>query len=253
MLWVLYVELSSMLLEVRDLEVDVGGREVLRGVNLSMGESEIHFLLGPNAAGKTTLLSAIAGVPRVSVKRGKILFDGKDVTFTPLDERARLGIALAYQLPPELVGVSLRSLARLLSDRFNTAPYMEKLAKMLDLEHLLDRESFRGFSGGERKRAELFLISLMRPRLALLDEPDSGVDIDSLNLIAEAIRFINKEFGSSILIVTHTRLLMEKVEAQKAHVLCNGGIVLASSPRGVLEVVEKTGYKGLCGEGEEND
>jgi Fe-S cluster assembly ATP-binding protein len=238
----------SMLLEVKDLSVAIGSHEVLKGVNLSAGESEIHYLLGPNAAGKTTLLSAIAGVPRVRVKSGKVVFDGVDVTSYPLNERAKMGIALAYQLPPELVGVSLRSLAKLVASRFNTEMYVERLSRMLSVETLLGRDSFKGFSGGERKRAELFLTSLMRPRLALLDEPDSGVDIDSLSLIAEAIEFIHEEFGSTMLIVTHTRLLMESVSAKEVHVLCNGGIIYRGPPGEVMGRLEEGGYRGLCAE-----
>lgn len=236
------------LLEALDLHVKVGDAEVLRGVSLGVGEAEVHFLMGPNAAGKTTFLSALAGLPRVRVVSGRVLLDGEDVTGLPVVERARRGVALAYQIPPELVGVPLRSLAKLVSGRFGTGAYVEELSRRLRLEHLMGRDSFRGFSGGERKRAELFLVALMRPRLALLDEPDSGVDLDSLWLIADALSFVSEEFGTAMIVVTHTRALIEKVGGTAAHVLCDGRIVYSGAPGSVAGLVEEKGFRGLCGE-----
>ena len=231
------------LLEVRDLWVEVGGRLVLRGVSLAVGEGEVHALFGPNAAGKSTLLMTIMGIPRLRVVRGRILYGGVDITHVPPYERARMGIALAFQRPPK-VGVKLRSLIEAMRGVYSDGgPAPEELG----LGYLLDRELHHGFSGGESKRVELFLAMLQRPRLALLDEPDSGVDVESL---ADVAKFIERwvESGVSMVIVTHTGSILERLsKVDAAHVMVDGRIIVTSrSPAKLLELVRSVGYSGLA-------
>lgn len=236
------------MLSVFDLHASVDSGEVVRGVSFKINEGEIHLLLGPNGAGKTTLLSAIAGLPRVKVVHGRIVLGGVEITGLPAYERARLGVVLAYQIPPELTGISLGKLALMLSERFGTKSHLDKLADMLELGHLLDRDAFRGFSGGERKRAEVFLTALLKPKVALLDEPDSGVDVDSVSLIAEAIRYMAAEFNSSLLVVTHTHTLAALLGSVPAHVLINGRIACEGGAESLLDKLRKKGFGGVCGQ-----
>lgn len=234
------------MLAVSDLHASVGGVEVVKGVSFELGEGEIHLLLGPNGAGKTTLLAAIAGLPRVRVTRGKVFLGGVEITGFPAYDRARLGVVLAYQIPPELTGVPLGRLASILSERFGTKPYFDELVSLLELRHLLERDTFHGFSGGERKRAEVFLTALLRPKVALLDEPDSGVDVDSVSLIAEAIKYMASEFNSSLLVVTHTQMLASLLGSVPAHVLIDGKIACEGDAESLLDRLRKKGFGGIC-------
>jgi len=235
-----------VVLRVVGLRVEVGGGEVVKEFSLEVGEGEVHLLLGPNGAGKTTLLSAIAGLPRVRVTGGRVLLGGVDVTGLSATERARMGIALAYQIPPELTGVSLEKLAALVAERFGTSRHLGELAELLELKHLMGRDAFRGFSGGERKRAEVFLTALLRPKVALLDEPDSGVDVDSVSLIAEALRFMAAEFNSALLVVTHTRMLAEQLRSTAAHVLIDGRVSCSGPPDEILSRIARGGFSEAC-------
>ncbi|MEM2245058.1 MAG: ATP-binding cassette domain-containing protein [Thermofilum sp.] len=234
------------MLSVSQLYASVDGTEIIKGVDLEVGEGEVHLLLGPNGAGKTTLLSAIAGLPRVRVTRGRIALGGVEVTGLPAYERARLGLVLAYQIPPELTGIPLGKLAAMLAERFGTKPHFEELASLLGLGHLLGRDAFRGFSGGERKRAEVFLTALLRPKVALLDEPDSGVDVDSVSLIAEAVRYMAAEFNSSVIVVTHTQMLASLLGSVPAHVLVDGRIACKGDAESLLDKLRKRGFGGVC-------
>lgn len=234
-------------LDVSGLTASIGGREVVRNVSLSLRSGEKVLLLGPNGAGKTTLLSAIAGLPRVSVESGRVLLDGEDLTGLPAHERARRGVALAYQIPPELTGVTAARLAEQIASRFGTRDLIPVLAEILEVEHLLRRDAFKGFSGGERKRTEVFLTALMRPKFALLDEPDSGVDVDSIKLIARALDFIVSEFSAGLLVVTHTRLLAEQVGASRGMVLMGGRLACEGGALELLSRLEKVGFEGVCG------
>jgi len=175
-----------------------------------------------------------------------VLLGGVDVTGLSATERARMGIALAYQIPPELTGVSLEKLAALVAERFGTSRHLGELAELLELKHLMGRDAFRGFSGGERKRAEVFLTALLRPKVALLDEPDSGVDVDSVSLIAEALRFMAAEFNSALLVVTHTRMLAEQLRSTAAHVLIDGRVACSGPPDEILSRIARGGFSEAC-------
>jgi len=238
--------LGFRVLEVRGLRVVVGGVEVVKGVDLGVGRGEVHVIMGPNAAGKSSLLAAIAGLRKYRVVSGKVLFEGRDVTHLPLDERARLGIALAHQIPPVIKGVRVRDLVTALIRKYGVGN-SGSLASLLRVGELMDRYLFLGFSGGERKRLELYLASLQRPKLAMLDEPDSGVDVDSLSSIAEAIAELVRS-GSSVLLVTHTGYVLEKLSKlcgiDYAHVMVRGRIVYSGLADEVVPLIMKHGYSG---------
>ncbi len=234
------------MLEVRGLRVVVSGSEVVRGVDLRVGRGEVHVIMGPNAAGKSSLLAAIAGLRRYKVVSGKVLFEGRDVTYLPPDERARLGIALAHQIPPVIKGVRVRDVVTALVRKYGVGN-SGSLASLLRVGELMDRYLFLGFSGGERKRLELYLTSLQRPKLAMLDEPDSGVDVDSLSSIAEAIAELVR-LGSSVLLVTHTGYILERLsklcDVDYAHVMVRGRIVYSGLADEVVPLIMKHGYSG---------
>jgi len=234
-----------MMLELRDLVVSVEGTTVLKGVSLAVPQGELHVIMGPNGSGKSTLLASIMGLPHVRIESGKILFEGRDITNLPPYERARLGIALAYQNPPEIKGVKLRDIAKFMLEKYSCED-SALLSKMLRVDALLNRDLFVGFSGGEKKRAELFLSLLQSPKLAMLDEPDSGVDIESADNIARVIDLLIRK-GGSVILVTHTGLITSRLSRiDRVHILIDGKIAYTGSPDEVLPVVFKFGYrKGL--------
>ncbi len=235
------------MLKVVGLHARVGGREILQGVDLEVSDNEVHVLLGPNGAGKSTLLSAIMGLPWVEVTQGKIIFNGEDVTKLAPEERAKKGIAISYQFPPKISGLKLRELAASIAQRFGTNGELEELAKKLNLEYLLDRELNVGFSGGEMKRAELYLTLLQAPKIALLDEPDSGVDVENLQLIASGIQEL-VDRGSSVIVVTHTGIILKYLKrTDVAHVLVSGKIVCSGKPEEVVEKVLREGFEACRG------
>ncbi|ADV65008.1 ABC transporter ATP-binding protein [Desulfurococcus mucosus] len=231
-----------MSLEIRGLSVTVGDRLVLRDVSLTVQHGELHVVMGPNGSGKSTLLASIMGLPYLKVVSGKIYFGGRDITDLPPYERARLGIALAHQNPPEVKGVKLRDVARFMLEKYRCED-SAMFSKLLRVDPLLERDLFLGFSGGEKKRAELFLSLLQSPKLAMLDEPDSGVDIESADSIAHVIDLLTRK-GSSVILVTHTGLITNKLSRiDRVHILMEGRIVHSGSPDEVLPVVFKLGYR----------
>jgi len=234
-----------VLLVVKDLVVEVHGRRVLQGVNLRIGEGEVHVVMGPNAAGKSSLLASIMGLSRYRVVSGKIIFNGEDVTSKPSFERAQKGIALSYQIPPQIKGLKVKDfISAMLSKYRCSGDYF--IAKMLGVEYLMDRYLFVGFSGGERKRMELYITLLQNPKLAMLDEPDSGVDVESINRIVDAINVL-VERKTSILLVTHTGYILEKLRNKRdidvVHLMMNGKIMFSGLPDEVIPLVFKYGYK----------
>ncbi len=229
-------------LELVNLRVCVEDREVIKGVSLRVERGEVHVVVGPNGSGKSTLLSAIMGLRKVKVCGGSIIFEGRDITDMPSYERAKLGIALAHQNPPEIKGVRLLDVMNAMAKKYGCSD-CTSLTKTLLVDSFLSRNLFVGFSGGEKKRAELFLLMLQNPELALLDEPDSGVDVESIGMLARAIESLRNR-GTRIILVTHTGAIMEKLSRiNKVHVLIDGRIVYSDSPDVVLPVIFKLGFK----------
>ena len=245
------------LLEIKDLHVDVNGKEILSGVNLEIGKREVHVLLGPNASGKTTLVMTLIGIPPYKVSKGEIIFDGTNLVNLSIDQRARKGIGFAFQFPPAINGVKLRDIIRLCGGKEPWDPNKEReeifateaLKKVGLPASFKDRDVNVGFSGGERKRSELAQIFAMKPQLLVLDEPDSGVDIDSLKLIGGQVDSFVKETGGSLLLITHHRHILQYMDADLAHVMCDGKIAVSEHPEDILSKIEEQGYcayMGVC-------
>jgi len=234
-----------MLLRLENLSVCVEDKAILRNINLSIDHGELHIVMGPNGSGKSTLLSAIMGLPHLRICGGRIYVDEQDVTDKPCYERAKLGIALANQNPPEIRGVRFKDIASSIIKRYGCSD-CTLMSKILRIEPLLDRELFVGFSGGEKKRAELYLVMLQSPKIALLDEPDSGVDIESIDNIASAIEYL-LERKTGVVLVTHSGVITNKLSRiNRIHVLMNGEILYSGYPDEVLPIIMKFGYsKGL--------
>lgn len=237
------------MLEVRDLHVAVGRRRVIRGLSLSIKAGEVHVLMGPNACGKTSLVMAIAGLPSYRLVRGRILFEGEDLSQRGVEERARLGIALAYQSPPEVRGVKLGGLLDFIARRFcpgSSGGSVRWLGRMGLDGSFGDREVNVKFSGGEKKRAELAQVFAMRPRLMMLDEPDSGVDVDSLRLIGREVRRVREELGCAVLLITHHRHILQYLRPDVCHIMYEGRIIASASPEELMPRVEEIGYEALA-------
>ncbi|HWR98288.1 MAG TPA: ATP-binding cassette domain-containing protein [Candidatus Methanoperedens sp.] len=242
--------MSAPVLEVCDLSVSAGERPVLRHVSLTVLPGEVHVLLGPNGGGKTTLLMAIMGMPGYRVTGGRVLFRGEDVTGLGADERSRRGIALSFQRPPSVRGVTARTLVGQILARRGLAPETAgELAGSLQSEPLLDRDLNVGLSGGELKRSELLQLLALDPALALFDEPESGVDLDGIAVVGAGMRRLlgrggEGSPGKAALIVTHTGHILREVPADHGHVLVRGAIVCRGEPRALFADVRAHGYEG---------
>ncbi len=238
------------MLTVTGLCVSVDETEILHHVDLEVNKGEIHALFGPNGSGKTSLLMAIMGIPPYRVTAGQILFQGEDVTDLPVHERARRGIGVSFQRPPVIRGLKTRQLVDICSKGQADA---EALASSLDMGVFLDRDVNYGFSGGEIKRAELLQLLAQNPDLALIDEPESGVDLESIALIGEAVnRLLKRDIRlrerretspKAGLIITHTGHILDYVKVDRAHVMCHGHIGCSGHPRELLEEIRKMGYE----------
>ena len=239
------------MLEVEDLTIDVGGREVIHDVSFTIDIGETLALFGPNASGKTTLLMAIMGFPRYKVTRGRILFNGEDITYLPVDERSRMGIGILFQRPPVVRGVKMRDMVRACLGGREDDAVVEQLAEQANMVELLDREVNYGFSGGEVKRSELLQLIAQSPEFVLLDEPDSGVDLVNISLVGDMINELlqknrMRSRNSSGLIITHTGHILDYVNADRACVLLNGGIWCRGNPQEILTSIKSHGYEGCA-------
>jgi len=232
------VEFSMQLLSVKRLRVAADSKVILKGVNLEVGSGEVHVLFGPNGSGKSTLLKTLMGLPPYRVLAGKIIFNDVDIKDLPPNERATMGIALAFQNPPS-IPIKLDYFARRVAMKFNSNL---ELLKELNLDGLLPRRLHKGYSGGESKRAELALALLQKPKLLMLDEPDSGVDVDSLKDVAKAINNAMSK-GTAILLVTHFGHIAELLrKVDRAHVMLDGEIVYTGGLEDVLGNLKRKGY-----------
>lgn len=257
---------DEFLLEVKDLHVSVGKKEILKGVDLQLKKGEVHAIFGPNGSGKTTLLNAIMGFAGYTVK-GRIFFNGKDITRLPVDERARLGIGMSFQRPPAIRGVKLRRLIETSAKR--NGGLLEEYAKGLNLTDFLEREVNVAFSGGEIKRAELLQLILQDPDLVFLDEPESGVDLENIVLIGEytnhllgrkrerhgekTMKELYRERRKSGLIITHTGHILDYVNVDVGYILMQGRITCQANPRDILFTIRECGFEecNRCCRGEE--
>lgn len=235
------------LLAIRDLWVEVGGKSVLRGVDLRIPNGEVHILFGPNGSGKSTLLAAVMGLPGYGIRQGQIEFRGRRIDGLAPNEIARLGIGLAFQHPPAIRGVALETFVRAI-DR-SGAP--ERGFERLHLDSHRHRELNCGFSGGELKRSEILKLYAQSPELILLDEPESGVDLENLAIITRAINeILEKHHPLQLrrrggLIISHAGFILNYVEANLGHVILDGRIACSGNPREMFEDIRQAGY-GHC-------
>lgn len=233
------------ILELKKLSVEVEGKKILEDVDFSIVSGESHILFGPNGSGKTTLIMSVLGIPGYKVTGGKIFFDGKNITKLEVDERARMGLGFGFQQPPEVVGVKLRDILKVCEKTPQKQELSENAMKLVDrlvMSEYLDRDVNVGFSGGERKRAEVLQLLLMKPKLLLLDEPDSGVDVESLGLIAGEIQKYLNESRASALIITHHGHILEHIKAASACVLVDGRIHCQGEPEKIFKNIKERGY-----------
>jgi Fe-S cluster assembly ATP-binding protein len=246
---------KTITLEIRDLHAAVEGKEILKGIDLTVRQGEVHALMGPNGSGKSTLANVLMGRPSYAVTGGEVLFGGEDVTKLTADKRAQLGLFLAFQYPTEIPGVSvvnfLRSAYNAVHGEGMSALAFNKLLRekmqLLGVEdEMVKRYVNQGFSGGEKKKNEVLQLAVLEPKIAVLDETDSGLDIDSLRSVAEGIaRLIGPSLG--VLLITHYQRILNYIKPDHIHVMMDGRIVLSGGPE-VAHDLESKGYEGLRAE-----
>lgn len=236
-------------LEIKHLSVAVGDKEILHDINLGIKTGETHALFGPNGSGKTTLLMAIMGSPKYQVTKGSLVFKGVNIVGLPMDERARLGIGMSLQRPPVVRGVNTGDMVTACAKGRLSPEIIDSLAEKANLTELMNREVNYGFSGGEIKRSELLQLLAQDPDLALLDEPESGVDLVNIALIGELInKLLQKDHPihdrrHAGLIITHTGHILDYVNARSGYVLFNGRIICEGDPHEILETIKRKGYE----------
>jgi Fe-S cluster assembly ATP-binding protein len=243
-------------LEIRNLHVRHEEREILHGVDLTIRQGEIHALMGPNGSGKSTLANTIMGHPSYEVTEGQVIFNGEDITEAPPHERARSGLFLAFQYPVAVPGVSVANFLRMAINAKREEPikvkeFGQQLAhavQLLDVDRAFtSRHLNDGFSGGEKKRAEILQMAMLAPQIAVLDETDSGLDIDALRTVAEGVVKLHAEQGLGALIITHYQRILDYIKPQFVHVLMDGRIVMAGGPE-LVDRLEREGYDPIRAE-----
>jgi Fe-S cluster assembly ATP-binding protein len=239
-------------LEVRGLHATVEGKEILRGIDLTVRQGEIHALMGPNGSGKSTLSNVVMGRPGYTVTTGQVVFNGEDITALTPDERAKRGLFLAMQYPTEIPGVSVVNFLRtayqsIKGTQISALEFRRHMKSQMDRlgieDAMVQRYVNQGFSGGEKKRNEVLQLAVLEPSIALLDETDSGLDIDSLKLVAESVNeLVGPDLG--VLVITHYQRMLNYITPQHVHVMMKGRIVRSGGPELSHELEDK-GYEGI--------
>jgi Fe-S cluster assembly ATP-binding protein len=237
------------ILKIKDLTVSVENKTILKDFNIEIKSGEIHAIMGPNGTGKSTLSKVIMGNPNYKIENGKIYFDEEEINNKPTDERARLGLFLGYQMPPEIEGVSnadfLRTALRAKDENFKLYDFIKNInetTKKLSMdEHMIHRGINEGFSGGERKKNEILQMYMLKPNTIILDEIDSGLDVDSLKIVGENVMKYYEENKPAILLITHYQRLLDYIKPDYVHIMKDGHIVKTGTKELVSEI-EKYGY-----------
>ncbi|NHI76792.1 Fe-S cluster assembly ATPase SufC [Lactococcus petauri] len=244
-------------LEIKNLHVSIEDKEILKGVNLTINTNEVHAIMGPNGTGKSTLSAAIMGNPSYTVTEGEILFDGKNVLELEVDERARLGLFLAMQYPSEIPGITNAEFMRAAinakraeDDKISVMDFIKKLDKNMELlnmkEEMAERYLNEGFSGGEKKRNEILQLLMLEPTFAILDEIDSGLDIDALKVVSKGVNAMRGDsFGA--LIITHYQRLLDYITPDVVHIMMEGRVVMTGGAE-LAKRLEKEGYAKISEE-----
>ena len=247
--------MKEHLLDIKGLHAGVEGKEILKGLSLTVGKGEVHVILGPNGSGKSTLMNVIMGHPKYEVTAGSIAFEGEDITQLKTFERARKGLFLSFQTPEEIPGISVENMIRtakqaVSGERVKLLPFRRKLKEMMEelkiKPEYADRYLNVGFSGGEKKRNEILQLLMLEPKRALLDETDSGLDVDAVQIVSEGVAKFHNE-GNSCLIITHNTRILEKLTVDRVHVLMNGTIVEEGGAE-LIEEINRRGFTHILGE-----
>ena len=241
------------MLEVRNLHATIAGKEILKGIDLTIHDGEVHAIMGPNGSGKSTLSAVLTGNPLYTVTEGEAVFNGKDLLEMKPEDRAREGLFLSFQYPVEIPGVSMTNFMRAAINAkreyqglepMNAADFiklMKEKRKLVELDATLSHRSVNeGFSGGEKKRNEIFQMAMLEPKLSILDETDSGLDIDALRIVAEGVNKL-KTPNTSIIVITHYERLLDIIKPEFIHILYQGKIVKTGGPL-LAKEIEKKGY-----------
>jgi Fe-S cluster assembly ATP-binding protein len=238
-------------LEIRDLHVRTEDLEILKGVDLSINRGEIHALMGPNGSGKSTLANTLLGHPGYEVTQGAIIFGGEDITEAEPHERAKAGLFLAFQYPVAIPGVSVANFLRMAINAKRDEPigvkqfreHLGRAVELLDVDRSFTSRALNdGFSGGEKKRAEILQMAMLEPQIAILDETDSGLDIDALRTVAEGVSRLQAEQGLGALIITHYQRILHYIQPHFVHIMLDGRIVLSDDGPALVERLEREGY-----------
>ena len=239
--------MSQNILEVKNLKVNVEDKEILHGVNLAVGANETHVLMGPNGAGKSTLGYAVMGSPRYEITDGSVIFDGNDITGQPTDKIAKAGMCLSFQIPVEVPGITLSNFIRTALEqktgkRVRYFDFKDKLENAMNILHMdpsyATRDLNVGFSGGEKKKAEILQLLMLEPKLAILDETDSGLDVDAARTVSEGVEAYKKNVGGALLIITHSTRILEALDVDVTHILADGRVIKEGDSRLVDEINE---------------
>ncbi|MBP5194486.1 MAG: Fe-S cluster assembly ATPase SufC [Lachnospiraceae bacterium] len=242
------------LLEIKGLKAGIEEGDILHGVDLEVNPGETHVLMGPNGAGKSTLGNVIMGNPAYKVTDGSIIFDGEDITKLTASDRAKKGLFMSFQNPLEVPGLSLESFLRnALREKtgkpvriFQYKKQIEETCKLLDMdESYVERDMNVGFSGGEKKKAEIFQLLMLSPKLAILDETDSGLDVDAVRTVSKGVEIFSKN-GGALIIITHSTRILEALKVDKTHVIVKGSIV-ASGGAEMVEEINNNGFESYVG------
>lgn len=236
----------NSLLRLKDLSVRVAGKEILKGVDLDVKRGQTYVIFGPNGSGKTSLINAIMSIPGYEITKGTITFDGKDITSISVNEKAKLGLGIAFQIPPEIRGIKLREMLKICARKGMNEDLSGDeldLVNRFNLGPMLDRDINFNFSGGERKKSEVLQIMFMKPKLLILDEPDSGVDVESVALLGREIQNYLSSADSSALMVTHHGHILDYVEADEGTVLMKGTTYCYEDPKEILDTIREVGYE----------
>ena len=244
--------MGKNLLTVKDLTVNVEEKEILHGVDLSVGAGEVHVLMGPNGAGKSTLGNVLMGNPRYQITGGQILFKGEDITHESTDKRSKAGMFLSFQTPEEIPGITLESFLRTAAGAVTGKPvkvmkFRREMAAQMEALNMdpsyADRYLNVGFSGGEKKKAEILQLLMLKPALALLDETDSGLDVDAVKTVASGIKAYHNA-DNALIVITHNAMLQEGLQGDNVHVLDDARIVRTGDGSLVNEIIEE-GFTAL--------